>query len=76
MTAKPRQDLPARAFRLSIELLRLQQQTRSSDAMAHIGMQMFRAGSAIGASIEEGRVQHRGSSEATASYLERSLQRA
>jgi four helix bundle protein len=56
MTAKPRQDLPARALRFSIELLQLQQQTGSSDAMAHVGMQMFRAGSAIGASIEEGQV--------------------
>ena len=56
MTTRPRQDLPARALRLSIDLLHLQQQTRSSDAMAHIGMQMLRAGSAIGASIEEGQV--------------------
>ena len=36
--------------------LKLQQQTRTSDAIAHIGLQMFRAGSAIGASIEEGQV--------------------
>jgi four helix bundle protein len=56
MTTTPRQDLPARALRFSIELLRLQQQARSSDALAHIGMQVFRAGSAIGASIEEGQV--------------------
>ncbi len=56
MTTRPRQDLPARALQLSIDLLHLQQQARSSDAMAHIGMQMFRSGSAIGASIEEGQV--------------------
>ena len=56
MATRRRQDLPARALRLSIDLLHLQQQTRTSDAMAHIGLQMFRAGSGIGASIEEGQV--------------------
>jgi four helix bundle protein len=57
MSPSKRQDLAARALRLSIELLRLQRQTEhSGPALSHVGIQMFRSGTAIGALIEEAQV--------------------
>jgi four helix bundle protein len=57
MSTHNRQDLPARALRFSIELLRLQRRTSAAGpAIAHVGLQMFRSGTAIGALLEEGQV--------------------
>ena len=57
MAQKTRQDLGARALRFSVELLRLHRRASSvGPAISHVALQMFRAGTAIGASIEEGQV--------------------
>jgi len=55
MAQKTRQDLGARALRFSVELLRLHRRASSGGpAISHVALQMFRAGTAVGASIEEG----------------------
>ena len=44
-------------MRFSVELLRLHRRASSvGPAISHVALQMFRAGTAIGASIEEGQV--------------------
>jgi four helix bundle protein len=57
MTDRPRQDLCERALRYSTDLLRFYRRTDKTGAgLAHMLDQAFRAGTAIGALLEEGRV--------------------
>jgi four helix bundle protein len=57
MEKTPRQDLPARALRFSMALIQFQRRAAPiGPTAAHMALQMFRAGTAIGASIEEGQV--------------------
>lgn len=54
-----RQDLGARAVRLSLALLALHRRASTKgSAYAHIALQVFRSGTAIGANIEEGQAAH------------------
>jgi four helix bundle protein len=57
MTNKPRQNLAARAFALSVRVFKLYPRlAASSPAHAHLARQLLRSATAIGALIEEGLV--------------------
>ena len=59
MTDRPLESFQSRSFRLALDVLKLYRRIRAStDVPTHLANQMLRAGTSIGANLEEARSAH------------------